>query len=86
MATKQIEPDKNKIQLRVAEALPDDAYKGIVRVDSETMKKLGVTRGDAVSIKGSKESVAIVDRAYPADMGEGIIRMDGITRKIQKQE
>ena len=84
MATKQIEPDKNKIQLRVAEALPDDAYKGIVRVDSETMKKLGVTRGDAVSIKGSKESVAIVDRAYPADMGEGIIRMDGITRKNTK--
>jgi len=73
-----------KIQLRVAEALPDDAYKGIVRIDSEIMKKLGVARGDIISIKGTRETVAIVDRAYPADMGEQIIRMDGIARKNAK--
>jgi transitional endoplasmic reticulum ATPase len=84
---KTIEPtgkDNTKIKLRVAEALPDDAYKGIVRIDSETMKRIGVVRGDPVLIKGSKETVAIVDRAYPADMGEGIIRMDGIIRKNAK--
>jgi hypothetical protein len=65
------------VKLRVAEALQDDAYKGIARVDAETMKEIGVKRGDIVLIKGGKETVAMVDRAYPADVGEGIIRIDG---------
>ncbi len=69
------------IKLRVAEALQDDAYKGIARIDFEIMNELDVKRGDVVSIKGGKETVAIVDKAYPADVGEGIIRIDGIIRK-----
>ena len=48
------------------------------------MKILGLRRGDVVSIKGGRESIAIVDRAYPADVGEGIIRIDGIIRKNAK--
>ena len=72
------------IKLRVAEALQDDAYKGIARIDQETMKSLDIRRGDVVLIKGAKETVAIVDRAYPSDVGEGIIRIDGITRKNAK--
>jgi len=71
-------------KLRVAEALQDDAYKGIARIDAETMKDIGVKRGDIVLIKGQKETVAIVDRAYPADVGEGIIRIDGILRRNAK--
>ncbi|MEK6886090.1 MAG: CDC48 family AAA ATPase [Nanoarchaeota archaeon] len=71
-------------RLRVQEALQDDAYKGIARIDAETMKDIGVKRGDIVSIKGGKETVAIVDRAYPADVGEGIIRIDGILRRNAK--
>ena len=39
--------EKNKIvKLRVAEALQDDAYKGIARIDFEVMKELGIKRGD----------------------------------------
>jgi len=72
------------VRLRVVEALQDDAYKGIVRIDPDYMRKLGVARGDIVSIKGSRETYCIVDRAYPADIGENIIRMDGITRKNAK--
>src|SRR3989344_2005617 len=72
------------IKLRVAEASQDDAYKGIARIDYDTMKSLGLRRGDVISVKGSKETVAIVDRAYPADVGEGIIRIDGIIRKNAK--
>jgi transitional endoplasmic reticulum ATPase len=68
-------------RLRVVEALQDDAYKGIARIDSEIMRKLGVNRGDVIYIRGSRETVAIVDRAYPADIGEGIIRIDGIIRR-----
>lgn len=69
------------IKLRVAEALQDDAYRGIARIDFEIMRQLGIKRGDIVAIKGSRETVAIADKAYPADVGEGIIRIDGIIRK-----
>src|SRR3989344_857301 len=76
--------DKKPIKLRVAEALQDDAYRGIARIDFEVMKELGIRRGDVISIKGQRETVAIADKAYPADVGEGIIRMDGILRRNAK--
>jgi transitional endoplasmic reticulum ATPase len=75
---------EKKIKLNVVEAQQDDAYKGIARIDSDIMRELGVRRGDAILIKGHRETVAIVDRAYPADVGEGIIRIDGILRKNAK--
>jgi transitional endoplasmic reticulum ATPase len=59
---------EKKIQLKVVEALQDDAYKGIARIDSEIMRELGIKRGDIISIRGNRETVAIVDRAYPADV------------------
>jgi len=75
---------KNKIQLKVVEAQQDDVYKGIARLDHELMKELEVRRGDVILIKGNRETVAIADRAYPADVGEGIIRIDGILRRNAK--
>ena len=71
----------NQIKLRVAEALQDDAYKGIARIDFDVMRSLDIKRGDIVLVKGGRETVAIADKAYPADVGEGIIRIDGILRK-----
>ena len=71
-------------KLKVVEALQDDAYKGIARIDTEVMRKLGLNRGDVIKIKGERETVAIVDRAYPADIGEQIIRIDGIIRRNAK--
>jgi transitional endoplasmic reticulum ATPase len=76
--------NKDDLRLKVVEALPEDAYKGIARVDSEIMRKLGIRRGDVIVIKGNRETVAIADRAYPADVGEGIIRVDGIIRRNAK--
>ncbi len=75
---------EKQIQLKVVEALQDDAYKGIARIDSEVMRELDIRRGDVIKIKGNKETVAIADRAYPADMGENIIRIDGIMRRNAK--
>jgi len=75
---------KKEISLKVVEALQDDAYKGIARIDSETMKELEIRRGDIIVIKGNRETVAIADRAYPADVGERIIRIDGILRRNAK--
>ncbi|MEK6823463.1 MAG: CDC48 family AAA ATPase [Nanoarchaeota archaeon] len=70
-----------EIQLNVVEAMQDDVYKGIARIDSATMKDLGINRGDVITIKGNRETVAIADRAYPSDVGEKIIRIDGILRR-----
>lgn len=69
------------IKLKVVEALQDDAYKAVARIDPQLMRNMGLGRGDIISIKGERESVAIVDRAYPADVGENIIRIDGLIRR-----
>jgi len=75
------ETKKQEVQLKVAESLQDDVYKGSARMDMEMMKQLDIKRGDIIIIKGNKETTAIADRAYPADVGEGIIRIDGILRR-----
>ena len=75
---------EKKVQLKVMEALQDDVHKGIARMDYEVMKDIGIRRGDVIMIKGGRETVAIADRAYPADVGEGIIRIDGIIRRNAK--
>ena len=69
------------IKLKVMEALQEEAYKGVVRIDSETMHTIGVRPGDIVEIEGNRKTVAIVDRAYPTDIGQNVIRMDGIMRR-----
>ncbi|NCO11095.1 ATPase [Candidatus Pacearchaeota archaeon CG_4_9_14_0_2_um_filter_39_13] len=73
-----------QIKLKVMESLQEDAYKGIARIDTEIMQGLGLRRGDIISIKGERETVAIIDRSYPADVGEGIIRIDGLIRRNAK--
>ncbi len=67
--------------LKVMEAFQEEAYKGIVRIDSQTMKQIGVRPGDIIEIEGKRKTVGIVDRAYPSDVGESLIRMDGILRR-----
>jgi transitional endoplasmic reticulum ATPase len=69
------------IKLKVAEAIQDDVNKGIVRVDSSFMREIDVRPGDIVEIEGTRKTVAIVDRAYPGDIGLNIVRMDGLARK-----
>src|SRR3989338_8042191 len=84
MGNKDKDKDGNEAKLKVVEALQDDAYKGIARIDPSLMKAMGLQRGDIISVKGGRETVAIVDRAYPADVGEQIIRIDGLIRKNAK--
>jgi len=74
--------EDKEIRLKVGELTArEEAGRGIVRIDSGTMNKLGVREGDVVEIDGGKKTVAIAVRAYPADVGLNIVRMDGITRK-----
>ncbi|MFC1686225.1 AAA family ATPase, partial [Nanoarchaeota archaeon] len=72
------------IKLKVMESLQEDAYKGIARINTAAMRKLSLKPGDFISIKGGRDTCAVVDRAYPADVGEPIIRIDGIIRKNAK--
>jgi transitional endoplasmic reticulum ATPase len=74
----------SETKLKVMEALQEEAYKGIVRIDSQTMKEIGVHPGDAVEIVGDRITVGIVDRAYPTDVGQNVVRMDGILRRNAK--
>lgn len=73
-----------EVKLKVMEALQEEAYKGIVRIDSQTMKEIGVHPGDVVKIEGGRATVAVADRAYPTDVGQSVIRMDGIMRRNAK--
>ncbi|MBI4148489.1 AAA family ATPase, partial [Candidatus Woesearchaeota archaeon] len=73
-----------ELKLKVAEAIQDDVNKGIVRIDSTYMREIDVRPGDIVELEGGRETVAIVDRAYPSDIGLDFIRMDGLTRKNAK--
>ena len=73
-----------EVSLKVQEAYTEEAYKGIVRIDSQTMREIGVKAGDIVEITGGRTTVGIVDRAYPSDIGQKIIRMDGIIRRNAK--
>lgn len=77
-------PTPADVKLKVAEAVQEDVNKGTVRVDSGFMREIGVRPGDIVEVEGARKSVAIVDRAYPGDIGLNIVRMDGLTRKNVK--
>ncbi|MBR9683496.1 CDC48 family AAA ATPase [Candidatus Woesearchaeota archaeon] len=76
--------NSQNLKLKVAESVQDDVNKGIVRMDSNHMKMLGVNPGDIVEIAGERKTAGIVDRAYPGDIGLSIIRMDPDTRKNAK--
>jgi CDC48 subfamily AAA family ATPase len=75
---------EKELKLKVAEAIQDDVNKSIIRIDSTIMREHNIKRGDIVEIEGEKSTVAIVERAYPGDIGLNIIRMDGLLRRNAK--
>jgi transitional endoplasmic reticulum ATPase len=66
--------------LKVAEALPKDVGRGLVRLDPQDLERLGVDIGDVVEIAGKRPTVARAMPAYAAQRGQGLIQMDGILR------
>jgi len=72
----------NEVRLKVGELTGrEDFGRGLARIDSKTMKKIGVKEGDVIELIGKRSTVAIAIRAYPADVGMNIIRIDGLVRK-----
>ncbi|MDG6223811.1 MAG: CDC48 family AAA ATPase [Candidatus Bathyarchaeota archaeon] len=71
----------SEIQLRVEDAKQRDVYRGIARIDQQTMQKLGISAGDVIEIIGKRNTAAIAWPAYSEDQNRDIIRIDGFTRK-----
>jgi transitional endoplasmic reticulum ATPase len=66
--------------LRVAEAMPRDVGRGLVRLDPEDIDRLGAAVGDVLAISGQRTTVARVMPTYSDSRGKGLIQMDGIVR------
>lgn len=75
-------PEENEVALKVGELTErGDFGRGIIRISAREMKKLSINEGDIVEISGKRKTAAIAVRAYPADVGLDIIRMDGLCRR-----
>ncbi|MBI2971055.1 MAG: AAA family ATPase [Candidatus Aenigmarchaeota archaeon] len=71
-----------EIRLKVGELTErGDFGRGITRLSAKDMKRLGIAEGDVIEIEGKRKTAAIAVRAYPADVGLDIIRMDGLERR-----
>lgn len=71
-----------QVSIRVGELTSRDEFgRGIIRIDTKTMSKLRVREGDIIELQGKNTTGAIAIRAYPADIGLNIVRIDGITRR-----
>jgi len=71
---------KDKITLKVKEALAKDVGRALARIDPEDMQSLGLEVGDIILIEGKRQTPAKVMPCYAEDRGKGIIQMDGIAR------
>lgn len=74
--------NEKEVELRVGELTQREEFgRGIVRIDSKTMQKIGIKEGDVVELEGSRKAPAIAIRAYPSDAGLNVVRMDGLVRR-----
>src|SRR3989338_8599656 len=73
---------ESEIKLKVGDLTERGAFgRGIVRISARDMKRIAINEGDVVEIEGKRKTAAIAVRAYPADVGLDIRRMDGLERR-----
>ena len=70
----------SSIKMLVGEAYTGDLGHGYARIDEDSMRRLGVERGDIVSIGGGSKTVAMVWNASGKDQDKGLIRMERFIR------
>jgi transitional endoplasmic reticulum ATPase len=73
--------EKYNSRLTVAKAYPNDAGRGIARLDPHTLMILQLVPGDIIEIEGKKRTSAKVWRADRNDWEQNIIRIDGFIRQ-----
>lgn len=78
--TRETPSQTKELRFRVAEALPKDVGRGVVRLDPGDLARLGVDIGDVVEIVGERATVARAMPAHAAQRGRDLIQLDGILR------
>ncbi|MFZ3181408.1 MAG: CDC48 family AAA ATPase [Methylocystis silviterrae] len=74
-------PDNGEmLRLTVVEARRDDIGRGIVRIDPETLRKIGASPGDVLEIEGRAKTVAKAMPTFKDQRGQQIIQLDGVGR------
>ncbi len=73
--------EMEEIQLRVEIAFPVDLGKGIIRLDPTTLRKLQLSIGDTVEIKGKKKTTAKVWRADRYEWNKYFVRIDNFIQQ-----
>ena len=74
-------PDKATIEkLKVFEALPKDAGRGLARIDPADMERLGLQIGDFVEISGKRKTIGKAMPAFKEHRGQSRIQIDGVMR------
>ena len=74
----------DEITVKVGQAYPRDAGRGIARLDKTLMQKIGAISGDIIEIKSKEKCYAIVWPGYLEDAGKDIVRIDGNLRNNAK--
>ena len=78
-------PQDNRVQhltLRVAKVAQKDAGRGMARLDTADMERLGATVGDIVLVSGRQRSTALkVMPAQVTERGKRQIQIDGLARE-----
>ena len=67
--------------LKVAEGRPQDAGRGVARLDPADMTRLGAAAGTVVQISGTRVAAARVMPAFRELRGRQVVQIDGITRR-----
>ncbi len=68
------------LTLKVTEAQPQDAGKGLARVDPADLSRLSAAVGSVVQITGKKTTVAKLMPAFREARGKQLVQIDGIIR------
>ena len=61
--------------MQVAKAYARDLGNGYARIDKDCMKRLGVQRGDIVSVGGGSKTIAMVWHAHRDDQNKGTLEL-----------
>lgn len=72
--------DGQPVSFIVAEGLPKDVGRGIIRFDPKDLSSLGLQAGDIVRVTGKRATAAKVMPAFTEDRKKGTVQIDGITR------
>lgn len=68
------------LRLTVTEARRDDVGRGIVRLDPETLRRIGAAPGDVLEIAGRNRTVAKAMPTFKEQRGLEVVQIDGVTR------